>query len=144
MSSTSEVLPGFWRHECPLSSTGSIDLPQNSGPCWCGKSFSPPDSPNRPQPAPRRGFAPCTWDLVITDMKDRDVGGERKYGLRHQWDNGRDHLVDAYQENLDQSLYLRAEIQKRRRMQELARGLVGPENSAPLAELLELVLAGAP
>lgn len=109
-----------------------------------GVSMSPPYSPNLPQPAPRRGFGPCTWDLVIADMKDRDQTGERKYGLRHQWDNGRDHLVDAYQENLDQSLYLRAEIQKRRRMQELARTLVGPENSAPLAELLELVLAGAP
>lgn len=101
-------------------------------------------SPNRPQPSPRRGNAPATWDLVMVDMRCRDKMGAAKYGVRHQWDNGRDHLVDSLQESYDLVCYLRAEVEKRRRMVELARTLVGPENSAPLAELLALVLAGAP
>lgn len=71
-------------------------------------------SPNTPEPPPKVGVATPTWELVMRDMAERDRTGEAKYGVRHQHDNGRDHLVDAYQECLDQALYLRAEIEKRR------------------------------
>lgn len=54
---------------------------------------------NDEQPAPLDGNAPATWDLVIAD-------------------NGRDHLVDAYQEALDLAVYLRAEIEKRKKRQQ--------------------------
>lgn len=47
-------------------------------------------------------------------MRERDGIGEKKYGVRHQHDNGRDHAVDAYQESLDQTLYLRAEIERQK------------------------------
>jgi hypothetical protein len=71
-------------------------------------------NPNEAQPAPTAGEAVPTWQLVIDDMRERDQWGSRKYGTRHQYDNGRDHLVDAYQEALDLAVYLRAEIEKRR------------------------------
>lgn len=71
-------------------------------------------SANDEQPPPERGLAKATWDLVIADMKERDLIGATKYGVRHQTDNGRDHLVDAYQEALDLCVYLRAEIERRK------------------------------
>lgn len=95
------------------------------------------------QPPPKPGNAPATWDLVVTDMRRRDETGEKRYGVRHQFDNGRDHLVDAYEESLDQSCYLRAEVEKRKRMRELARVVRSPENSSPLTELLDLIEAGS-
>lgn len=70
---------------------------------------------NKPQPPPRKGRARATWSLVIADMKQRDHFGMKKYARRHQHDNGRDHLVDAYQEALDLAMYLRAEIEKRKK-----------------------------
>lgn len=66
------------------------------------------------QPPPKSGTATPTWALVIIDMNARDEMGERKYGVRHQADNGRDHLQDAYEEALDLACYLRAEIEKRK------------------------------
>ena len=67
-----------------------------------------------PQPSPVRGAAPPTWELVVADMWARDAAGAEKYGTRLQHDNGRDHLVDAYQEALDLVVYLRAELELRR------------------------------
>lgn len=53
------------------------------------------------------------WELVMTDMRQRDQNGRRKYGMPLQADNNRKHLVDAYQEALDLVVYLRAEIRSR-------------------------------
>jgi hypothetical protein len=68
----------------------------------------------QPQQPPRPGVGVETWKLVIADMNERDAMGARKYGVRHQHDNGRDHLIDAYQEALDLACYLRAEIERRK------------------------------
>ena len=54
------------------------------------------------------------WDLVIADMRERDRFGREKYGTPLQANNGRDHLIDAYQEALDLAVYLRGEIEKRK------------------------------
>jgi hypothetical protein len=53
------------------------------------------------------------WDLVIADMRERDASGLAKYGTRLQPGNGRDALVDAYQEALDLCVYLRQAIAER-------------------------------
>jgi hypothetical protein len=45
-------------------------------------------------------------DAVLTDIHERDVMGERKYGVRLQPFNGRDSLRDAYEEALDLTVYL--------------------------------------
>lgn len=72
-------------------------------------------NPNAPQPAPKPGTSRHTVDLVQADLAERKRMGVAKYGVAHQADNGRAHLVDAYQEVLDLAVYLRAEIERRGR-----------------------------
>jgi hypothetical protein len=67
-----------------------------------------------PQPPPQPGAAPHSVDLVVVDLASRKRYGVAKYGVAHQHDNGRDHLVDLYQELLDGAVYVRAEIERRR------------------------------
>jgi len=45
-------------------------------------------------------------DLLIADMRDRDQVGRQRYGTPLTSGNGRDHLVDAFQEVLDACVYL--------------------------------------
>lgn len=65
------------------------------------------------QTAPAKNNHPAAWSLVIADMAARDVEGTNKYGARLQPGNGRDALVDAYQEALDLAVYLRTAIYER-------------------------------
>lgn len=53
------------------------------------------------------------WDLVKVDMAERDAMGAIKHKTRLQPYNGRDCLVDAYQEALDMIVYLRQAIYER-------------------------------
>jgi hypothetical protein len=66
-----------------------------------------------PQPAPRDSGGPAVWPFVIADMQARDASGQAKYGTPLQAHNGRDALVDAYQESLDLAVYLRQVIIER-------------------------------
>lgn len=50
--------------------------------------------------------------LVIVDMRARDLQGQAKYGVPLTAGNGRDFLVDAYQEGLDQVVYLRGHCEE--------------------------------
>jgi hypothetical protein len=68
---------------------------------------------NKPEPTPKKNDNPAIWDLVIEDMRERDREGQRKYGTRLQTHNGRDALIDAYQEALDLVVYLRQAIEER-------------------------------
>lgn len=65
------------------------------------------------QPAPTRNDSTPVWQLVIADMQARDEFGRAKYGTPLQANNGRDALVDAYQEILDAAVYLRQLIVER-------------------------------
>ena len=65
------------------------------------------------QPSPRPSVGPAIWELVIADMHERDSIGKRCYGVRLQPHNGRDALVDAYQEALDLCAYLRQVLWER-------------------------------
>ncbi len=49
-------------------------------------------------------------DRVVADMRERDAVGRERYGTPLTSGNGRDHLVDAYQEALDLAAYLAAEL----------------------------------
>lgn len=62
------------------------------------------DPPNESRPI---------WDLVIEDMQARDQLGRERYGTPLQAGNGRDALVDAYEEALDLAVYLRQAIAER-------------------------------
>jgi len=66
---------------------------------------------DQPPPIPRSTRP--VWDLVIEDMKERNRVGTLRYGTPLQVHNGRDALVDAYQEALDLVVYLRQEIEER-------------------------------
>jgi hypothetical protein len=71
---------------------------------------------SRHQPSPVSNNTdkyPYLWDLVRQDMNDREEYGSAKYGMRSQPFNGRDALIDAYQEALDLALYLRQAIFER-------------------------------
>jgi hypothetical protein len=65
-------------------------------------------------PAPKPNQSKSVWDLVIEDMQARDEFGRKKYGTPLQAGNGRDALVDAYQEVLDLCVYLRQAIEERK------------------------------
>lgn len=68
---------------------------------------------NEKQPKAVPNESPAIWDLVVNDMLDRDDMGKRKHGTRLQAGNGRDALIDAYQEALDLVVYLRQAIEER-------------------------------
>jgi hypothetical protein len=65
------------------------------------------------QPAPT-GKGIDVWPLVIADMHERNAVGTEKYGTPLRTGNGRDPLIDAYQEALDLCVYLRQAIEERK------------------------------
>lgn len=65
------------------------------------------------QPLPVVNDAPAIADLVLADIRARDEFGASKYGTRLQPHNGRDALMDAYQEALDLVFYLRQALEER-------------------------------
>lgn len=66
---------------------------------------SAPAAPE-PPPTPRPG-APSMHDLVCADLQERKEFGLRKYGTLLQMGNGRNHVMDAYQEVLDLAVYFK-------------------------------------
>jgi hypothetical protein len=58
-----------------------------------------------PEPPPKGG-TDCVLPTLIKDLVARGVLGQGKYGKPLQTHNGRDALMDAYQEALDLSMYL--------------------------------------
>jgi hypothetical protein len=72
------------------------------------------DTLNKPEPAPVHNDSRPIWELVVEDMQARDHAGRQKYGTPLQAHNGRDPLVDLYQELLDAVVYLRQAIEERR------------------------------
>jgi hypothetical protein len=56
--------------------------------------------------------------LVIADLQARTAEGIKKYGEPLRAFNGRRALVDAYQESLDQTQYLKQMLEERRTLLE--------------------------
>lgn len=74
------------------------------------------DTKRQPTPAdqpPHRPSSGDIWRLVIADMEARRLVGIERYGTPLQPFNGRDALIDAYQEALDLVAYLRQAIEER-------------------------------
>ena len=65
------------------------------------------------QPPPKKSKHSPVWPLVIKDMRERAAVGLMRYGMHLTPFNGRDALVDAYQEALDLVVYLRQAICER-------------------------------
>jgi hypothetical protein len=66
----------------------------------------------REQQPPRPGTGDV-WQLVLADMEARRLEGIRRYGTPLQPHNGRDALVDLYQELLDATAYCRQALAER-------------------------------
>lgn len=66
---------------------------------------------HEPDPVPGEKIV---LDLVIKDLNDRAQVGKEKYGTFLMTKNGRDALIDAYQEALDLVMYLRQAIEERK------------------------------
>jgi hypothetical protein len=56
---------------------------------------------------------PAIQDLVVADIEARKQVGLERYGTYLQAHNGRDALLDAYQEALDLAIYLRQALAER-------------------------------
>ena len=65
------------------------------------------------QPPPVRNERVAIQDLVIADIEARKAVGLERYGTLLQAFNGRDALMDAYQEVLDLAVYLRQALEER-------------------------------
>lgn len=78
------------------------------GRCTCSKSAA-----DRKEPPPVKSNRPAIQDLVAADIEARKQFGIRKYGTALQPFNGRDALMDAYQEALDLAMYLRQALEER-------------------------------
>lgn len=66
------------------------------------------------EPAPIHNDQSAVWDLVLRDIADRDTIGVERYGTHLQAFNGREPIVDAYQEALDFIVYIRQGIEEYR------------------------------
>lgn len=64
---------------------------------------------NEHEPEPK-GNGVIILPLVLEDLTSRAETGKLKYGTYLRADNGRDALMDAYQEALDLCMYLRQAI----------------------------------
>jgi hypothetical protein len=73
------------------------------------------DRPDTAQPPPvARPELASIHDLVIEDLAGRKDYGYRKYRTILTAGNGRDPLLDAYEESLDLCVYLRQAIEERK------------------------------
>lgn len=71
----------------------------------------PRDEYDQPLPTPNDGAH--IHDLLTADIQARKELGTRRYGTPLQAHNGRDALLDAYQECLDLAVYLRQLLAER-------------------------------
>ena len=65
------------------------------------------------QPPPMPSDRVSIQSLVRADLEERERIGVERYGTPLQAHNGRDALIDAYQEALDLACYLRQAIEER-------------------------------
>jgi len=71
-----------------------------------------PDFAALNEPAPQ-GDGVLILPLVMADIQARADMGQKKYGTKLKANNGRDVLMDAYQEAIDLVMYLRQAIAER-------------------------------
>jgi hypothetical protein len=127
------------RSSCVLTGDHGNTHEDARGRFW--SVYSVPATAEQPRPAP--GRATETAELVIADLRERARLGRAKYGEPHRADNGRDHLIDLYQEQLDAAQYIRAEIERRRLESRPAPDLAASDEVARLrADLAEATTRG--
>lgn len=65
------------------------------------------------QPKPKLNDSQPVVDKVVKDLLTRKELGRRKYGTPLQAFNGRDSMMDAYEELLDLTIYFRQVLEER-------------------------------
>lgn len=93
--------------------------------------------PDRDQALPVPNDTEAIHDLVAADLAERKSFGTRKYGTPLQAHNGRDALLDAYEEALDLCVYLKQAMVEREDARKSTLRLT-EEASKRLAEGLDL------
>ena len=66
------------------------------------------------QPDPIKNNNPAIVDLVLADLKKRKKLGIERYGVALQAFNGRNALLDAYEEALDLCIYLKQALEEQK------------------------------
>lgn len=74
------------------------------------------DRAREPEPAPVITEGAVVWHFVVNAVKARVEMGVQKYGTPLQAGNGRDALMDAFQEAIDLVMYLGQVILERERV----------------------------
>lgn len=97
---------------CPVCQRPLCDSAGRLTACAVGERPALRAATLEPSPIVRQDV-PAIQDLVIADIEARKAVGIRKYGTVLQAHNGRDALMDAYQEALDLAMYLRQAIEER-------------------------------
>jgi hypothetical protein len=77
------------------------------------KEFRPTKTREGDQPLPTASSSPAMQDLVCIDIQSRKELGIKRYGTVLQANNGRDALLDLYQELLDALMYCRQLLYER-------------------------------
>lgn len=83
--------------------------------------------PLRDQPLPIVTDQPYVYQRVQEDLARRAEHGARKYGTALQPFNGRNALLDAYEEVLDLAVYLKQRLMEDEHGDEAATELATPE-----------------
>lgn len=101
-------LNGQCKHRIPL---GTVCLfCENEYAQKKEKDFTSKVTGHEPDPKPGEKIV---INLVVKDLTERAIVGKEKYGTFLMTKNGRDALMDAYQEALDLVMYLRQAIEER-------------------------------
>jgi hypothetical protein len=106
---TPAAAPDCWNVLCRLRN-GHVGPCSHKVAMGLGEAPAPEATGTQPPPKGRgRDITP----LVIADLEARSAQGALKYGEPLRAENGRDALMDAYQEALDLCQYLRQCIEER-------------------------------
>jgi len=79
--------------------------------CGCAKCETESLAPKQPKP---KGTGAVILPLVLRDLEERAEIGKANYGEYLRANNGRSALLDAYEEAMDLTMYLRQLIEEQK------------------------------
>jgi hypothetical protein len=90
------------------------------------------------QKPPEENDGTVVLDRVLKDFQDRAEVGKARYGTYLKTNNGREALVDAYQEAMDLVMYLKQELMERETVQDEINSR--PDPGASLEDRIRYIL----
>ncbi len=104
---------GYWQSHVLRHIAAELDTLNRE---WHAKVMADMEKPMLDSATPQTPPTPgklTVYEYVLADIAARAEAGKEKYGTYLQTCNGRDALMDAYQEALDLCMYLRQAILER-------------------------------